>query len=156
MAGVERGTQLCHTVLQAIAVQSGADVAGETAVVAGTDDPAGGAAALADLGPALVAVKLGPEGSLARHAGEEIRRPAFPAEVADAIGAGDCFDAGFLFALWRGSGLGDALAFGNAAAAVYISRREDRFPRRDDVEKVLSARRASARPTESDHPPKVR
>lgn len=51
----------------------------------------------------LVAVKLGAEGAIAKHGSQPTITLAAPAvEVADAVGAGDCFDAGFLFGFLSG------------------------------------------------------
>ena len=45
-----------------------------------------------------VAVKLGPEGALGVRQGVLERVPSIPVKFVDAIGAGDSFDAGFLYA----------------------------------------------------------
>ena len=51
---------------------------------------------LAEQVPA-VAVKLGARGALARRGAETARTPALPVAVVDATGAGDSFDAGFIY-----------------------------------------------------------
>ncbi|MDR3710675.1 MAG: sugar kinase [Capsulimonadaceae bacterium] len=57
---------------------------------------------VADLGPKLVVMKLGPHGSLALRDGQLIKTPPHPvATVVDAIGAGDAFTAGLLSVLVR-------------------------------------------------------
>ena len=45
----------------------------------------------------IVAVKLGAQGALANNAGVEYHADSIPVAVTDTIGAGDSFDAGFLF-----------------------------------------------------------
>ena len=45
----------------------------------------------------LVAIKLGSEGALASHHKEIIRVESIPAKVVDTVGAGDSFDAGFMY-----------------------------------------------------------
>jgi ribokinase len=100
----------------------------EAAALTGEDGGVEAAAALLADGPSLVVVKLGEEGSLARFGDAAAFAWAFPAEAADAIGAGDAFDAGFLHALWQGLAIGDALTFGNAVASLYVERTHDRFP----------------------------
>lgn len=52
------------------------------------------------LGPAIVAVTLGAEGSYAICAAGEQRIPAYPTEVVDTVGAGDSFMTGLIDALW--------------------------------------------------------
>jgi sugar/nucleoside kinase (ribokinase family) len=53
----------------------------------------------AELKPAITCVTLGPQGSLARCQGHEIRTPAFPVPCVDSTGAGDAFRGGFIAAL---------------------------------------------------------
>jgi len=67
----------------------------EARAIAGEDDLEAAAAALAARGP-IVAVKDGANGGLAVDGEVTIRAAAEPIDVADAIGAGDAFDAGFL------------------------------------------------------------
>ncbi len=57
----------------------------------------------------VLAVKLGAEGALARCGAEETRCPAIPVQVADTVGAGDSFDAGFVCGFLRGWPLEDCL-----------------------------------------------
>ena len=45
----------------------------------------------------LVAVKLGPEGGIARRDDEIVRSSSIPVDVVDTTGAGDSFDAGFIY-----------------------------------------------------------
>lgn len=55
---------------------------------------------LADLGPKIVVVKLGAEGSIILHDKKIYRQKAIPPKIlVDSIGAGDSFDAGFLYAI---------------------------------------------------------
>lgn len=50
-----------------------------------------------------VTVKLGEQGATAqRGSGPAVSLPASPVEVVDTVGAGDCFDAGFLFGFLHG------------------------------------------------------
>ena len=105
----------------------------EARAVTGSDDPAEAARRLAALGPELVVVKLGGQGSLALNAGRFVRQEAVPVEVVDTVGAGDVFNAGFLQARQRGESLESCLRFGAATAALYIGRRSDRFPAAAEV-----------------------
>jgi len=58
------------------------------------------------LGPAIVAVTFGADGSYAVCAGCEQRISAYPAGVVDTVGAGDSFMAGLIDALWDAGLLG--------------------------------------------------
>jgi sugar/nucleoside kinase (ribokinase family) len=53
----------------------------------------------------LVTIKSGKQGAIARRGKETIFLPALPVEVVDTVGAGDTFDAGFLFGYINGWGL---------------------------------------------------
>ncbi|MCX7031224.1 MAG: carbohydrate kinase family protein [Spirochaetes bacterium] len=105
----------------------------EAAAITGSTEPAEAARRLALLGPELVVVKLGSQGSLVLSAGRIIRQPALPVAVVDTVGAGDVFNAGFLHARERGEPLERCLRFGAATAAGYIGRKRDRFPSAEEV-----------------------
>ncbi|BBZ48116.1 carbohydrate kinase family protein [Mycobacterium parmense] len=57
-------------------------------------------------GPAIVAVTLGPRGSVAFCGDGEVRVDAEPVDVVDTIGAGDAFMVGLIDALWTRGLLG--------------------------------------------------
>ncbi len=96
------------------------------------------AAALLELGPAVVVVTRGGEGASWVSRGGEGRVTSVPVAVADTIGAGDTFGAALIDALWergllgagRRSALtslssqdwGEVLAYAARAAAVTVSR----------------------------------
>jgi sugar/nucleoside kinase (ribokinase family) len=44
-----------------------------------------------------LAIKLGPEGALGVSASQKVRVASIPVKVVDTVGAGDSFDAGFLY-----------------------------------------------------------
>ena len=60
----------------------------------------------------VVAVKLGADGGLVESGGKRIHLPAPTVNVADTIGAGDNFDAGFIYAYLRNFPLEDCLRAG--------------------------------------------
>jgi sugar/nucleoside kinase (ribokinase family) len=67
----------------------------------------------------LVVVKLGPSGAMSLHGEQVIHSPAFRVDVVDATGAGDSFNAGFIYAyVIRGDQLAKALSFANACGAL--------------------------------------
>jgi len=49
-----------------------------------------------------VAIKLGKEGALGISHGQKVRVPSIPVRVVDTVGAGDTFDAGFLYGYLNG------------------------------------------------------
>ena len=74
-------------------------------------------ALLAERVPTVVA-KLGAQGAVARRGGEEVAVPPLPATVVDATGAGDSFDAGFVYGLVQGWELTRTLRLAAACGAL--------------------------------------
>lgn len=69
-----------------------------------------------------VLVKLGKEGAMARSGGQIWQASAFEVEVVDTTGAGDAFNAGFLYArIVEGRCMSDALRFANACGAIAVT-----------------------------------
>jgi sugar/nucleoside kinase (ribokinase family) len=60
----------------------------------------------------LVAAKLGPNGATARKGQKQARAEALPVAVVDTTGAGDSFDAGFIYGYLAGWDLSRALRLG--------------------------------------------
>ena len=86
----------------------------------------------------LVIARNGRHGAIACSAGGAVSMPSFKVQVADTVGAGDAFNAGFIAARLRGVDVGDALRWGNAVAALTISQPGARStPTRRMVEVLL-------------------
>jgi sugar/nucleoside kinase (ribokinase family) len=71
---------------------------------------------------AVVVIKRGSQGVLARVSKERFVALPPTVEVADHVGAGDSFDAGFLHQFIRGGKIEDCLAFGNIVGALSVTR----------------------------------
>jgi sugar/nucleoside kinase (ribokinase family) len=67
---------------------------------------------------AVAVVKTGPKGAIAGSKDGVLRMPAYGVEPVDTTGAGDTFDAGFLWAWLRGKPIREALALGCACGAL--------------------------------------
>jgi sugar/nucleoside kinase (ribokinase family) len=67
---------------------------------------------------ALVAVKLGARGALACRGEELARTEALPVQVVDTVGAGDSFDAGFIYGFLNGWSLEKALRMGAVCGSI--------------------------------------
>lgn len=108
-------------------------VAGRARVDAAVED-------LRERGVGLLVAKLGAGGVQATSAEESLFMPPYPIDVLSTIGAGDGFASGFLFALLRDMSLSEALKWGNAAAAVVVSRLmcSEAMPVRAEVEALIS------------------
>lgn len=67
----------------------------------------------------IVAVKMGAKGSVVRGSGKVSTRESYlNTEVVDAIGAGDSFNAGFIFKFIGGASVDECQEFGNLMGAV--------------------------------------
>jgi sugar/nucleoside kinase (ribokinase family) len=68
--------------------------------------------------------------------------PAQSVDVYNAVGAGDIFGAGFIYGYRRGCLIEACLAFGNSAAALYVSKDNDRYPDINDVANIVKLYKA--------------
>jgi len=66
----------------------------------------------------LVAVKLGKEGSLLQQGDLVLHTPALPVQVVDTVGAGDSFDAGFIYGFLSGWEPGKCLQLAAASGSL--------------------------------------
>lgn len=93
----------------------------EAALMVGVLEPEAAARALSDLGPKHVVVKRGEFGYLAVIEGEVFSEPAVPVPVADPVGAGDAFVAGYLASWLDGAPTAEALQTANLAGAFVVA-----------------------------------
>lgn len=92
----------------------------EIAALTEADDWAEATTQLLAAGARQVVIKQGEAGSSVWSATERIHIPAFPVAVNISVGAGDSFNAGFLYGIQQGWSLAEALRFGNAVAALVV------------------------------------
>jgi ribokinase len=99
------------------------------------------AAALRELGPRTVILKLGDQGCW--WAGESGARhfPAFPVQARDTTAAGDTFNAALAVALAETHPVEEAIPFANAAAAISVTRlgAQSSAPTRSEVAAFLAS-----------------
>jgi sugar/nucleoside kinase (ribokinase family) len=89
----------------------------EAAHITGLDDVEAALARLAERA-ATVAVKLGAQGAIARRGDEVARAAALSVTVADTTGAGDSFNAGFVYGFLSGWPLAATLHMGTACGSL--------------------------------------
>ncbi len=68
-----------------------------------------------------VVVKLGAEGAISMKDGLLTRLPGYSVEAVDTTGAGDSFNAGYLFGFLSGMDVESSLRYGNACGALSVS-----------------------------------
>jgi len=94
-------------------------------------------------GVPLLVSKLGDEGTRVLTPSEQIYLPPYSVNVCTTIGAGDGFASGFLCARLKELPLLECLEWGNATAAIVVSRLScsEAMPRREEVEALLQEQR---------------
>lgn len=95
----------------------------ETEAITGESDPVKGALALAQMGCNVV-VKCGGNGSYycAKGSKEVQHFSGYPTRLVETTGAGDSFDAGFLYAFLNGKDIEGCMKMGNAVGALSVQR----------------------------------
>ena len=88
---------------------------------------------------AMLVVKMGAKGARLHTREGTFTAPAFKIKVVDTVGAGDAFDAGFIYALTRGLKPKECLVVGNAVAAWKCAGPGARhLPRLKDLKEFLA------------------
>ncbi|MBM3472792.1 MAG: sugar kinase [Armatimonadetes bacterium] len=110
----------------------------EAAFIADCDELGAALDEIERLGPAVVAVTGGEEGTIVCADGKREHVPARKVEVLYDVGAGDVFHAGLLAGLILGKSPAEAARFGSDAAALWISRPNDltELPTREEAEGI--------------------
>lgn len=85
----------------------------------------------------IVATTLGHEGAVLAHAGGAAYAPALPIAAQSAVGAGDSFVAGMVFALASGAGIEEAFRHGVAAGSAAVLRAGTDLARAEDIARLL-------------------
>ncbi|MFV2001503.1 MAG: ribokinase [Paracoccaceae bacterium] len=108
------------------------------------DDAAKAAAALLDCGVGAAVVTLGENGAVFHDRAQTVHVPAIDAgPVVETTGAGDAFNGGFAAGLARGMQPVDAVRFGNATAAISVTRpgTAPSMPKLAEIQSLLGAQR---------------
>lgn len=113
--------------------------AGELALLTGKTDYKAGARILIDEGVEVLAVKLGSKGCYVTDKEESYLVEPFKVNVIDTTGAGDAYDAGFIYGLLSGKNINEAGKIGNFIASRSVTAMGARagLPTLDDLKKSL-------------------
>jgi 5-dehydro-2-deoxygluconokinase len=92
--------------------------------------------------PMLVS-KLGEQGTRVWTGDESVFLPPYSVPVVSTIGAGDGFASGFLYALLQNLPVAECLHYGNAAAAIVVSRLScsEAMPSLEEVQRIIRDQR---------------
>lgn len=115
----------------------------ELGLVAGSSDLEQATATLRRRGIPILVSKLGDQGTRVWRGEESVFLPPYPVEVCTTIGAGDGFASGFLYAMLEGMPVPECLHYGNAAAAIVVSRLScsEAMPTLAEVEAMIRQQR---------------
>lgn len=101
---------------------------------------------LCSLGAKIVVIKMGERGCFISTEEEKIEISGFKVNAIDTTGAGDVFDAAFIFSLLKGFPLKDAGIFANASAAIStLGYGSSNYPTLSEVTNFLKRRGYSFR-----------
>lgn len=128
-----------EAVEQAVALADVVLGSGEEEIIplTGADSVEAGVRALVDRRRTAIA-RLGETGAFCAWPGGEATIPGFPVEVLDTLGAGDAFNGGYIAGRLAGLSEPDAVRWGNAVAALSITRQGARgTPTRAELENFL-------------------
>lgn len=88
---------------------------------------------LLGLGPQAIVIKLGPDGCTYFDRHQVVEAKGVKVKATDTTGAGDSFNAAFIYGLLHNWSIQNTLAFANRLAAYVIQRYVDRYPSLSDV-----------------------
>lgn len=103
------------------------------------DDVETGARKLAEKA-GMAVIKLGKTGAMAIRDGEKFFAPAYKVTAVDTTGAGDSFNAGFVYGFLQGMPMEECLKCGNGCGALSVTKLGGNtgFPFRNELERWIS------------------
>ena len=112
----------------------------ELQLMTGCGDVREGASMLIDAGAQWVAVKMGSQGCYVTDGTIQEEIPAQEVEVVDTTGAGDAFNAGFIYGMLQGKDIVTCALMGNITASFSITKRGARsgLPHRDQLDAAIT------------------
>lgn len=111
----------------------------EATVLTGKDSPEEMIKELYSWGPSHIIIKLGENGSFAKTKEGLFYGPSFHTKIFDTTGAGDVFNAGVIYGLFRNWKMVRTLKFANTLSSIFISRKNDKYPTVDEVQSRMGS-----------------
>jgi len=112
--------RICRPVLEVAKVVLPSGV--EAEALTGSSDPIEAGKKLLEYGPEIAVIKLGEKGSIAVTRDDVVEMPAIKVKEVDPTGAGDVYDAAFVYGLLNNWPVEKILKFANAAGAIKVTR----------------------------------
>lgn len=112
----------------------------ELKLMTGCEDVREGASMLIDAGAQWVAVKMGAQGCYVADGSIKRQIPAQKVNVVDTTGAGDAFNAGFIYGMLQGKDIVACTLMGNITASIKITKRGARsgLPHMDQLDAAIT------------------
>jgi sugar/nucleoside kinase (ribokinase family) len=120
LLNVETIRKICRPILKASQITFPSR--DEATALTGIKNPIEAAHSLQKLGPHTVVIKMGANGALAVTKRDVIFEPAFKVKEVDPTGAGDAYDAAFLYGVLKKMSLEKTLEFAGALGALKVTR----------------------------------
>ncbi|MEM2612557.1 MAG: sugar kinase [Thermoproteota archaeon] len=95
---------------------------GEATALSGVKDPIEAGKKLVNMGPEVVVVKMGDKGAVAITEEEVFFEPPFEVNEVDPTGAGDVYDAAFIYGLLKNWPLSKTMEFASASGAIKVTK----------------------------------
>lgn len=96
----------------------------------------------------IVVVKMGSRGAIAFKNDEKVLKHGFKVRVRSPIGAGDCFNAGFITGVMRGLSLDESLLLANLVGAAKVTcfeGKEINAPTKEQIRNLIRELRLERR-----------
>jgi len=112
----------------------------ELGLITGADDLKVAVNRLLELGPDTIVLKKGSKGCVVCDRSGTEKVPGFPVEVVDTTGAGDAFNASFLFGQLEGWSLRNSAVLANAVGAIKVMKMGagTNVPKREEIIRFVS------------------
>jgi len=94
----------------------------EATALTGIQDPVKAGKKLLEKGPEIAVIKMGGDGAIAVTRDDVLFEPAFDVQEVDPTGAGDVYDAAFVYGLLKGWALERIMEFAGAAGAIKVTK----------------------------------
>jgi len=120
LLGVDTIRKICEPVLQVSRVVLPSK--SEAKTLTGKDDPDQAARSLLKMGANVAVIKMGSEGALAVTQTETVFEPAYRVSEVDPTGAGDVYDAAFVYGMLKDWSLDKTMELASAAGAIKVTR----------------------------------
>lgn len=110
----------------------------ELRMLTGVQDLKKAATTLLQHGPSIIAIHQGKKGSTIITKDKVVHTPAFKVKATNPTGAGDVYNAAFIYSQLKEWRVKKSALFANAAAALHIRREKPSYPTLNDIKRFIN------------------